>query len=891
MRAWKLLTCLLIMPSFLSSQSVTLVLGNSLMIDDILGDHGFISHIQEDTLELVVLSNCINTTETFILWEKRIRIIQIYENNYISVLLTAMERKDVFFIGVNCTWDSQRVRELYSVYQRSKDKCNLIVSCVGQNAEVTVKPFHLQTPSQKMEVLQGFMSGNIWYVLLLNPIDLEGMDCSVVPLHPVVRLLPYLFLLWNPTAIDGVTRPSVYSQCESSTTVSGASVSAVCTFLHCFLWNSLLIHGEIIDPVKRSTLLILISSLNGADVKKLPLYVLDEISSLLNDIDKELIQTTVPRKLQVELLMIRCRAVSTSVIQFLEFQRNNSLLIDMMDSVPGCTECTYYLATGFSCYCGFYRHNYSYSNQMSEKIVRFQLSFPPTVKPGIFHFYIKRKAKITQLKISFGRYSHLQPVPYAYYTNKKIILMLMKGSICYEQYNLLEHKTKEVQYIRYLLRRYRFDLAFIRLAIHCTAQCHKSIWLLSDRPNKADDNAEHFLRFLTKTYPFGATYYYCLSRKSPDYLRIAERNNILDINSLLYKYFFLHAEFIISSVADYTTINPFGSDRSFLIDLFHFSFIFLQHGVTKDDLSPYINRLQKNIQIFITSSIYEYNAIRAPSYQYLEEVRLTGMPRFDTLYVRSNADFSANFSILLAPTWRQNLMYVENVADSVNIKRFRGSQYFNFFSSLISDDRLSTFMRDHHCKGTFILHPMFIRYASCFQGNDQFEIRTKFPNYQEELKQASVLVTDYSSIAFDFAYLKKPVVYCQFDSKQHYAMHTYRQGYFDYESMGFGTVCKTLDCTVKELMQILQRRVKMEIIYQHRVDNFFYFSDQSNSQRVFSVVNHSRQSVQQLPEGRLGINILWALVLIYFARTVLLCTLPFRLVHRLIQRNQGSVVI
>ena len=52
---------------------------------------------------------------------------------------------------------------------------------------------------------------------------------------------------------------------------------------------------------------------------------------------------------------------------------------------------------------------------------------------------------------------------------------------------------------------------------------------------------------------------------------------------------------------------------------------------------------------------------------------------------------------------------------------------------------------------------------------------------QELFARARVLVTDYSSIAFNAAYLERPVVYFQFDADEVLAGgHVGRAGYFDY---------------------------------------------------------------------------------------------------------------
>ena len=57
-------------------------------------------------------------------------------------------------------------------------------------------------------------------------------------------------------------------------------------------------------------------------------------------------------------------------------------------------------------------------------------------------------------------------------------------------------------------------------------------------------------------------------------------------------------------------------------------------------------------------------------------------------------------------------------------------------------------------------------------------------SYQDLLNNSSVLLTDYSSVFFDFAYLKKPVIYYHPENDSYH----YEGSYFDYETMGFGDV-------------------------------------------------------------------------------------------------------
>ena len=66
-------------------------------------------------------------------------------------------------------------------------------------------------------------------------------------------------------------------------------------------------------------------------------------------------------------------------------------------------------------------------------------------------------------------------------------------------------------------------------------------------------------------------------------------------------------------------------------------YVFLQHGITKDDLSSWLNT-KKNMSLFVTATQDEYNSIRGnhSAYKFTDkEVILTGFPRHDALLAKN----------------------------------------------------------------------------------------------------------------------------------------------------------------------------------------------------------------------------------------------------------------
>ena len=109
--------------------------------------------------------------------------------------------------------------------------------------------------------------------------------------------------------------------------------------------------------------------------------------------------------------------------------------------------------------------------------------------------------------------------------------------------------------------------------------------------------------------------------------------------------------------------------------------------------------------------------------------------------------------------------------------------------------------------------------------------------YKQIFAESDLVVTDYSSVVFDFAYLRKPVLYFQADKEEFFGgMHTYDKGYFDYEKDGFGEVAYTVDNLIQLMQQYMQLDCTLKDEYAQRIEDTFPYSDTNNSKRVFDEI-------------------------------------------------------
>ncbi|EDB2457533.1 capsular biosynthesis protein, partial [Campylobacter jejuni] len=308
-----------------------------------------------------------------------------------------------------------------------------------------------------------------------------------------------------------------------------------------------------------------------------------------------------------------------------------------------------------------------------------------------------------------------------------------------------------------------------------------NLWIFADMSSRADDNAEHLYRYVMNNHP-KQKIVFALRKDSCDYLRLKKEGfNLVDPRTLYFKYLLFKTSKIISSHIDKYIFNAFGGDTLQSKD-----FIFLQHGVTKDDISNWVNK--RKIDIFITSTKAEYNSIAGDFNHYkfsTKEVVLTGLARWDAL-IKNNVLNTKQ--ILIMPTWREYLSgKIQKYEVRTKNPDFIKSLYFQKWQEFLCSKELENLAKKYGYSVVFIPHPQVRIYLDDF--NLPSYIITSYKTSMQKLFcTSSLMITDYSSVAFEMAILNKFVLYYQFDKDDFFSRHTYTQGYFSYKRDGFGEI-------------------------------------------------------------------------------------------------------
>lgn len=372
-------------------------------------------------------------------------------------------------------------------------------------------------------------------------------------------------------------------------------------------------------------------------------------------------------------------------------------------------------------------------------------------------------------------------------------------------------------------------------------QRFKQAWVLVDRLHNSDDSAEHLFTWLRENRP-DINAWFVVEEGTPDWQRIkASRHGdrLLAYRSEAWLMAMANCAYLISSHIDVPIHRPpavleFTKPK--------WKFVFLQHGVIKDDLSNWLN--SKELSLFVASTPNEYASIAGDGTRYAfttNEVKLTELPRFDRVreagrrFPPEKRDL-----ILMAPTWRVWLTPPLKAGSQRRVINddFHQTDYARNWLGLLTSERVGRIAREQNLRIGFLPHPNLQPILDSmdlpdyvlpltFEGND----------VREFFARAAVMVTDYSSMAFNAAYIDRPVVYFQFDTDRMFGGdHVGRGGYYDYESQGFGPVTFDLDSAEDAVAGILERGRDPEPLYVRRIAATFPFRDGRACERVTAAI-------------------------------------------------------
>ncbi|KRN75804.1 hypothetical protein IV73_GL000303 [Weissella kandleri] len=360
----------------------------------------------------------------------------------------------------------------------------------------------------------------------------------------------------------------------------------------------------------------------------------------------------------------------------------------------------------------------------------------------------------------------------------------------------------------------------------------KPIWVFQDRLDLADDNAKVMYEYVLKNHP-EIDAYFIINEDSKSVPMLQKLGgHVVYADTYEHYAVALAADILISSAGEDAVFRFLPQKLTKFYMLAKFKFVFLQHGLSLGvDLTTWLAKTNKNIQMFVLSSRQEFllngRDIKDNLLYPKEVFQLTGFARHDLLTEAATTKH-AEKTILFAPTWRKYLVLPNHEYD----EHFVESQYYQQIEALLNNEALKNALTQANVKLKFLPHPSMRQQNADYHVDGPVEIIED--NYSKALSEADMMITDLSSVSYDFSYLKRPIYYwdLEFDVKKHSMdnadLNTRRL---------FGPVVKSNDELVKILIACIKHnKFKMDPKYIKRVDDVFKYNDSKNRERIFNAI-------------------------------------------------------
>ena len=327
---------------------------------------------------------------------------------------------------------------------------------------------------------------------------------------------------------------------------------------------------------------------------------------------------------------------------------------------------------------------------------------------------------------------------------------------------------------------------------------YKDTWLVCEEKKEARDNGYWFFKKMKENHP-EQDCIYAIDKSSVDYNKVEKLGNIVQFGSLKHWIIYFTCKHNISSQKGG---KPNAALCSFLElnDISNGHNIFLQHGIIINNLE-WLYADRSRFEIFITSTVPEKDFIEKRFGYPKGTIKLTGLPRFDNLH----QDRTDKKRIVIMPTWRYWFNLKSKQFDGFD-KEFNNSEYMIKWKELLESKELNELINEYDLEVIFYPHRNLQSHLKEMKENSNSKvIFASWEDYdlQELLITSSLMITDYSSVFFDMIYMKKPVIFYQFDLEK-FRIGQYGEGYFDYSNNPFGSSYREVVPLMEELKKYIE---------------------------------------------------------------------------------------
>ena len=358
----------------------------------------------------------------------------------------------------------------------------------------------------------------------------------------------------------------------------------------------------------------------------------------------------------------------------------------------------------------------------------------------------------------------------------------------------------------------------------------KNIWIISETESQAQDNGYALFCWI-EANTSGIDVFYVVDKHSPGIDKFKNRNNLLAVGSFKLIFYMYHANRIISTHGLWMVPDELGILKKLTRKALKAKKVMLNHGVIfiKNGIKYYHKSIFPLNDLWCAVSAREKHLLQN-EYGYSDkDIVITGLPRFDFLADTSDQSKWQNM-ILYMPTFRDTEKDLE--------EKCKDTELYHRIKDLMLDKQLNLFLQEKDCHLAIYLHKdiqSYLKYLDQFTSDRVHIVRPSEINIKDLFKMGKLLITDYSSVFFDFVYLNKPFISYQFDYDE-FINSREEKPHCDIRSELPAYVVTTHNQLISTIQAIEKDNFSMPPEHQQKAAQLFTYKDQENCKRVYQAI-------------------------------------------------------
>tara|TARA_R110002167_G_C12703530_1_gene654000 strand:+ start:7191 stop:8336 length:1146 start_codon:yes stop_codon:yes gene_type:complete len=204
-----------------------------------------------------------------------------------------------------------------------------------------------------------------------------------------------------------------------------------------------------------------------------------------------------------------------------------------------------------------------------------------------------------------------------------------------------------------------------------------------------------------------------------------------------------------------------------------------------------------------------------------ESVFITGQPRYDLINLENKR---SNNDVLFFFTWREGMQ-------NISSEQLLETTYIEAIQQVFSSPEVLRILNDYNSTLYVKFHHMLPEMQFTCE-NQQIVFVDKSVDFTKLINECSILITDYSSVCWDYIYNSRPVIFYPFDYNDYSDSPGLYIDLINDDSMTTVTCTSELEIKLEMTMSKMSGNHKSDSI----ASQYFEYQDSENCKRVFDEI-------------------------------------------------------